>query len=323
MENLDRYLKAVKFYLPRAQKEDIVRELCENLLSEMDDREKELGRPLTKADVQQILRRHGHPMIVAGGYHRSRRSLTFGRQIISPQMFPFYVRHLWLNLAITALFVAVVALAGKPVVLPWVLFSICLQFVVLTLVYGVMDVFFRRSNHPAAPLPLDFPIPIWQSRVGLILWGLFIVWWLALRAFPAVLFGSAAGLLTLGPALDRYSVPILLLLIAGIVQRYVNLIHPEWTRLLPAMRVAINGIGLIVVFLMMQDHAFVVVTPAIKTQHANELAETFNNCIEWGVIKTWLWVYLLANFVAHSLVCLDDFRWWILRQRNPIASRAM
>lgn len=46
MDMLDRYLHAVKVFLPRTQQDDIVRELSENLIARMEDREAELGRPL-------------------------------------------------------------------------------------------------------------------------------------------------------------------------------------------------------------------------------------------------------------------------------------
>ena len=48
MELLERYLQAVRFFLPKHQQDDIVRELSENLVSEMEDREEACGRPLTR-----------------------------------------------------------------------------------------------------------------------------------------------------------------------------------------------------------------------------------------------------------------------------------
>jgi hypothetical protein len=38
---LDRYLHAVKFFLPQKKQDDIVRELSENLISQMEDRQEE------------------------------------------------------------------------------------------------------------------------------------------------------------------------------------------------------------------------------------------------------------------------------------------
>jgi hypothetical protein len=47
MDLLDRYVSAVKTYLPADQQDDIGKELSANIQSEMDDRESALGRPLS------------------------------------------------------------------------------------------------------------------------------------------------------------------------------------------------------------------------------------------------------------------------------------
>ena len=44
MELLERYLHAVRTYLLRRRKDDIVRELGDNILSQMEDKAEELGR---------------------------------------------------------------------------------------------------------------------------------------------------------------------------------------------------------------------------------------------------------------------------------------
>ena len=56
MELLDRYLHAVKFWLPKAQQDDIIKELSDNILSQMEDKESELGRPLNEAEQSAILK---------------------------------------------------------------------------------------------------------------------------------------------------------------------------------------------------------------------------------------------------------------------------
>ena len=100
MDILDRYLQAVKFFLPRSQQDDIIRELSENLLARMQDREEELGRPLDEAEQAAILREHGHPLLVAGRY-RTRQ------QLIGPTFFPLYILALNMGLGI-ALLVSIV-----------------------------------------------------------------------------------------------------------------------------------------------------------------------------------------------------------------------
>ena len=66
MTLVDRYLRAVRFFLPRRQQDDIVRELSENLASEIEERSEMLGRELSENELADILRRHGHPIVVAG-----------------------------------------------------------------------------------------------------------------------------------------------------------------------------------------------------------------------------------------------------------------
>src|SRR3954452_4596952 len=88
MELLDQDLNAVKPYLPRAQRNDIIRELSENLRSQMEDQEAQLGRPLNETEQEALLTRYGQPMIVAGRYRQDQGSVVFGRQLIGPELFP-------------------------------------------------------------------------------------------------------------------------------------------------------------------------------------------------------------------------------------------
>jgi hypothetical protein len=68
MNLLNRYLQAVARLLPKARRDDIIAELRANILSQMEDREQELGRALTEDEQAAILRHHGNPTIVAGRY---------------------------------------------------------------------------------------------------------------------------------------------------------------------------------------------------------------------------------------------------------------
>ena len=63
MDLLERYFQAVKFWLPRAQKSDIIAELREDLSSQIEDKEKSLGRPLNQDEIQAILKQCGHPWL--------------------------------------------------------------------------------------------------------------------------------------------------------------------------------------------------------------------------------------------------------------------
>jgi hypothetical protein len=82
-ELIDRYLNAVKSWLPRKQQTDIIAELAEDLHAQIEDRERALGRPLEEADLAALLKQRGSPMRVASGFIPEQR-------LINPAMLPLY-----------------------------------------------------------------------------------------------------------------------------------------------------------------------------------------------------------------------------------------
>ena len=85
MELLDRYLHAVREYMIRSHRDDFVKELGDNILSQMEDRAAELGRPLNESEQAEILKRFGHPLVVAAPYRRLPM-----QQLVGPKLFPLY-----------------------------------------------------------------------------------------------------------------------------------------------------------------------------------------------------------------------------------------
>src|SRR5260370_19372267 len=83
MELLDRYLEAIEFWLPKRQRQDIIAELSEDLRSQIEEKETELGRKLEDAEVETILKRCGSPLVVASRYRRQ-------QYLIGPTLFPIY-----------------------------------------------------------------------------------------------------------------------------------------------------------------------------------------------------------------------------------------
>ena len=81
MELLDRYLQAVKKYLPARRQDDIIAELRANMESQIEDKESELGRPLTQGEMEDLLRKMGSPVIVASRYQPQ-------QYLIGPALFP-------------------------------------------------------------------------------------------------------------------------------------------------------------------------------------------------------------------------------------------
>jgi len=84
MELVDRYLQAVKFWLPKEQKDDILAELSADIQSQIEDRESSLNRALTQSEIEDILKHRGRPSLVASRF-RPQESL------IGPVLYPIYV----------------------------------------------------------------------------------------------------------------------------------------------------------------------------------------------------------------------------------------
>jgi len=56
LELVDRYLQAVRFWLPKTRRqEDLIAELGEDLRSQIEDKESELGHTLDKNEISEIL----------------------------------------------------------------------------------------------------------------------------------------------------------------------------------------------------------------------------------------------------------------------------
>lgn len=85
MDLLDRYLNAVAAQLPTDERADITAELRDLILSRFEAKEEALGRPLTDAEREDILREIGHPLAVAGRYRKGPQSL------IGPELFPYWM----------------------------------------------------------------------------------------------------------------------------------------------------------------------------------------------------------------------------------------
>lgn len=85
MDVIERYLEAVAAQLSTEDREDIVAELRDLILSRIEAREAELGRALTDDEKEAILHEIGHPLVVAARYRQGPDSL------IGPELFPYWL----------------------------------------------------------------------------------------------------------------------------------------------------------------------------------------------------------------------------------------
>jgi len=110
MTLVDEYLRAVARLLPKDQRDDIVAELRDTLLSQIEGREAELGRPLTDDEIEALLRALGHPLVVAARYRPG------PQYVVGPALYPYWMfgvkLAVTLGLATAALVFVIVALVG-------------------------------------------------------------------------------------------------------------------------------------------------------------------------------------------------------------------
>ena len=83
MELLDRYLQAVRKHLPWQRQDDIIAELRANLEAQLEEKEAELGRPLTAVEMEDWIKQLGSPLQMAAHYRPQ-------QYLIGPTLFPIY-----------------------------------------------------------------------------------------------------------------------------------------------------------------------------------------------------------------------------------------
>ena len=250
MNYVDRYVQSVRTYLPRKQQDDIARELRENLLAKIEDRESELGRPLTPAEEEALLREHGHPMVVASRYSREPHPYVIG-----PVVYPAYRMVLRVALPIVVLgqLVAsvVMLLEGRSPLAAvgsfwggaWL--SLLFTLGVITAVFAMIDR--NQAGLFAKWDPRKLPTLRKETRTvsrlasiaEIAIISVAIAWWVSAPHYLGAIFDEGAiRFLRAGPGLLSLYVPFLLLMVATMVRPVVNLFQPHWIRFRLAARMA-------------------------------------------------------------------------------------
>jgi hypothetical protein len=330
MELVDSYLKAVRRYLPRAQRNDIVAELSEDLRAQLDARQRELGRPLSDAEQMVIFKRQGDPMAVALRYRSTGRSLTVGWELIGPELFPAYLILLSCNLALAAIVIAIVLLLGHvPFTLKAFLIPMLIEIVLVTLVFMLLNLLRgflgRRMSEswmwPPAELAHLLPLPRWYSATGFVACGLLTLWWLLIPHFPRLVLGAAAPELKFTPDWHRYYIPILAVMLVGAGQRAVNVVRPDWNWLLPMGRFVADGAGAIVMFFFRMHALVAAADGVVNVEHAAQVARVVNQQLAWGLFGPWLWLYLAITGLVYGRYCLPYLRRYLRAQRGGVHSK--
>jgi hypothetical protein len=137
MKKVEEYLGSIRSMLPVAERDDILAELREAITSQVEEQGEE--------NVDSILAKFGHPMVVAGRYQVALGTVTFGRELIGKELYPFYIRTLKVTLGISSvLFVLIVSIVRAFVGMSDVdavgafFLHVGIQFLVLTGVFSAI-----------------------------------------------------------------------------------------------------------------------------------------------------------------------------------------
>jgi hypothetical protein len=321
MELLDRYLQAVGFWLPQQEKRDIIAELSEDIRSQIEEKQSELGRNLDEADLEAILRRRGAPLLVAERFLPQ-------SSLIGPLLFPIYRLVLkwallyqaagwflvWIGYALLDGTHAGASVAGD-------LKSLWLvgvnTFAAITGTFALVERYHAKSRFLEQWNPRKLPrfrhpnqISRSNSAAELAWNGLLILWWMNVLRLPEI-----PGLrVALAPALlHSFYWPILTLFVAQAAIAGANLFRPWWTRRRAGVRIAINCIGLILIALLF------LTKPWFEVIAAHATATEIRDIAQW--VDGTAAVLLLVYAMSFALRGMQDIR--RVTGKEPIRHWAM
>jgi len=313
MDLVDRYVHAVRQHLPAKQQDDIANELTEDIVSQMSDKQEELGRPLTEAEQEAILKQYGHPYVLAMRYRPQ-------QYLIGPSLFQFYVPALKIALALAFAVQVVIALSvglsqnAPERLLGWIgrFPGVALQVVFwVTVVFAVADywqaklrLFDKWSPRTLPAVKPTRPATPVNMIIEVIANLVFIAWWLTLPNHQFLLFGPAAAFLAISPAWWKLYYVALAPALASTLLALLCLVRPSWTWL-PRVRSLVTNVASLFV-LSVAIHAGALVMP---TKDSADLARLVK-----GINDVTSAVLVIISLITMAQVLVDVYR--LLRPRS-------
>ena len=313
MELLDRYLQAVRKYLPARRQDDIIAELRANMESQIEDKESELNRPLTQGEMEDLLRKMGSPVIVASRYQPQ-------QYLIGPTVFPMYlyvlrIAVLWAIVIYSVVIVAVIpftsptasSVADSLMRMPGVLMTVAAW---VTLVFAAFE--FISVRYPSRTTPLAEYTSNWQPSslppleksdasgrkprsftqavAEVVIGFLLIAWLLLIPRYPFLLMGPGVVVLHISP----YQLApiwwvfywwILGLNVLQVAWKTFDLVSGRWQQPWPVRTIIFKAVGVVPLALLLsvRDHVYLVLKdPAAGHLGPGQNLDQINNAIHLG-----------------------------------------
>lgn len=274
---IDRYLAAVARELPEGERADIAAELRDELMSGVESKEDELGRPLERRELEAELIAFGNPLLVAGRYRRV-------QHLIGPQMYPFWWAAMRATLVVIAAIYAILIVLGLilgrghvsgldvPEPLNVVVFAFGAVTGVCALVerYGRLE-WFARWRPERLPPAQGKRASRFELLTELGMGAVFLLWWTG--AIHVRDIAPDVGLsIDMGPFRATWFWWILGYSIVDIGSSFVALVRPDRVGLVRWMIVWRSLLGAAILVGVFQAGPFLIVSgPAAPAQESIEL----------------------------------------------------
>jgi hypothetical protein len=318
MELLDRYLQAVKKHLPWQRQDDIIAELRANLESQLDEKQEELGRPLTPAEAEAWIGQLGSPVQMASHYQPQ-------QYLIGPALYPVYLYVLRLA-GMWAIIVYIIvstvtlvlgpstngaAIAEAAMRLPFILLQtaawITLAFAAIEYIMvrhphlcpsiaGVSGIYGKWSPSELPPLepataPGQKPRRYSHAVTEVIFGFIVLIWLLLVPRYPFLMFGPGIAILRASPFRVNPQWITFYWWIVGLnaiqlAWRCTDLIRGTWRNPGRALHIVSKFFGLVpvVVLAALPGHIYVLLRhPEVDQARYGATVEAWNNGIHTGL----------------------------------------
>jgi hypothetical protein len=315
MELIDRYLQAVKFWLPKNQKQDIVAELSEDLRSQVEDREAELGRKLNESEVAEMLKQRGRPVLVANQFRPQ-------QHLIGPVLFPIYMFVLQVVAAFyllpwTLAWITIAVLhpahPGHSLIATigsfWTAFWPMAFFMVgsVTTVFAILERVEAKSKFMERWDPRKLPAVRDPNRIRLstsvseltvnIVFCTWWLWWAGGHWYPTLIHFAGVSV-SLAPVWRYFFWGYLLIGVANTVSSAVNVFRPYWTVERAVFRLLSDAAGSALCWLMKVNVIAAISVVNVAPEKTARVAQAIN----WWAAKMFPWAVVFCVFLALSNV---------------------
>ena len=307
---VDHYLLHLKSLLPAKQRDDIAAELRESIVSAVEERERRHGRALTDAELNEVLRGFGHPLLVAGRYLPM-------QHLIGPDVFALY----WYAMQAVLIVITVIgglmtgiALLTAPNAMQAAI-QVAIDFWWIALQAAALVTFaFAALEHGKARFSFLDRFDAREINAGI--WGvrgaplsaipradtvfeiattaLLLFWWVEWLVFPSEWLGVV---LRLSAAIEALFYPVLALCVVELVRLGVDLVRPYRTVPRVALRLVLNLAWLALFVLAYRTEGLVEIAQNIRADDPERIL---------GIAQASMRVALLVLALVSAVLAATD-----------------